>query len=104
MEKTGNLYRSIPQVETLLAEAAEHVAELGRPAAVSVIREAIDSFRAVIRDGGAPSREDIRADIGRRLALKRREKLQRVINATGVIIHTNLGRAPVAREILEKLA
>ncbi len=104
MEKTGNLYRSIPQVETLLAEAAEHVAELGRPAAVSVIREAIDSFRTVIRDGGAPSREDIRADIGRRLALKRREKLQRVINATGVIIHTNLGRAPVAREILEKLA
>ena len=104
MEKTENLYRSIPQVETLLAEASEHVAELGRPVVLSVIREAIESFRTLIREGGTPSPGDIRKDIDRRCALKRREKLQRVINGTGVIIHTNLGRSPIAREILEKLS
>ncbi len=104
MEKTENLYRSIPQVETLISGASVHIEEIGRSAVVAVIREAIDDLRAGIRDGGSPSTDGLAADIERRCRLKRREKLQRVINGTGVIIHTNLGRAPIAREILEKLS
>ncbi|HSV97373.1 MAG TPA: L-seryl-tRNA(Sec) selenium transferase [Spirochaetota bacterium] len=104
MEKTENLFRSIPQVETLLSGASAHIDELGRSAVVAVIREVIDAFRAGITDGGSPSTDGLVADIERRCRSKRREKLQRVINGTGVIIHTNLGRAPIAREILEKMS
>jgi L-seryl-tRNA(Sec) selenium transferase len=104
MEKTENLYRSIPQVEVLLAGASAHAEALGRSAVLAVIREAVESFRAGIRNSGSPSPDDLVADIERRCRMKRRERLQRVINGTGVIIHTNLGRAPIARDILERLS
>jgi L-seryl-tRNA(Ser) seleniumtransferase len=57
--------------------------------AVSAAREAIAAARARLLDGGEAG--DLRADA----ELAARPSLRRVVNATGVIVHTNLGRAPL---------
>ena len=69
------------------------------------IREALDEARVEIRAGAAPvgsSREEWTAEVVRRVAARRTARsgrvLRRVINATGVLLHTNLGRAPLSAE------
>ncbi len=68
-------------------------------------REALDAARAAIAAGdGAPAFDAIVRDITRRIELQVRSPLRPLINATGVIIHTNLGRAPLALEAIEAMA
>ncbi len=62
-----------------------------------ITRETLDGARtAITGGGGAPSQDVIVDEIARRLAAELRLPLRRLINATGVILHTNLGRAPLA--------
>ncbi|HEX5527886.1 MAG TPA: L-seryl-tRNA(Sec) selenium transferase [Solirubrobacterales bacterium] len=85
--------RDLPSVERLAAglAAATH------PLAVAAAREAIDAAReAVLAGEPAPSAEEIAAAAGAHLARLTTPSLRRVINATGVVLHTNLGRAPLA--------
>jgi L-seryl-tRNA(Ser) seleniumtransferase len=73
----------------------------GVPHAVAVpaAREAIAAARARVIGGGDPG--DIRADALDRARSAEKPSLRRVINATGVIVHTNLGRAPLPEAALE---
>jgi L-seryl-tRNA(Ser) seleniumtransferase len=64
--------------------------------AVAAARQAIDEHRAALLDGRAGDAEDITARARRILSELDRSSLRRVINATGVILHTNLGRAPLS--------
>ncbi|MEX2270487.1 MAG: L-seryl-tRNA(Sec) selenium transferase [Vicinamibacterales bacterium] len=101
----------IPSIDALLAamEPRAWIQRHGRPAVVAALREAAAVVRDEMRGGSAPSAQQ---DIERRLselALNRLEaralsSLRRVINATGVILHTNLGRAPVSNAALERMA
>ena len=68
------------------------LAEAPRPAVVRAVRETLDAARR--RGAGAP--EDWAAEIRERLAAAARPGLRPVFNATGVVLHTNLGRAPLA--------
>lgn len=86
--------RQLPSVDSLLGSAADLIREFGRPLTVDSIRTALDSARGSIRRGEPPpTTHDLlsvtRTDLQRRTALT----LQPVINATGVILHTNLGRS-----------
>ena len=66
-------------------------------------REAVEAARQVTAEGGTVDEATVVADARARVDQIRRGLLQPVMNATGVIIHTNLGRAPLAPEALDSV-
>jgi L-seryl-tRNA(Ser) seleniumtransferase len=86
--------RDLPSVDEL-ARAA------GDPLAVDAARAVIDRAREEIRAGSEPG--DLAARLREELADTRGSRLRRVLNATGIVVHTNLGRAPLAEEALERV-
>ena len=69
---------------------------------MAIARQAIDRARSRVRsDAGIPSFEDVIADAQALLDEYQRSQLTPVINATGVLLHTNLGRAPLGRRQLD---
>jgi len=93
--------RDLPSVDELAAD--ERLATAApRPLLVAAVRSALDRAREEIRTGADPG--DLVDRVESELAAARGARLRRVINATGVIVHTNLGRAPLAREALERVA
>ena len=86
--------RDLPSVDEL-ARAADD------PLAVDAARAVLARAREQIRAGGEPG--DLAAHLHLELARARGPRLRRVINATGVIVHTNLGRAPLATVALEQV-
>ena len=72
-----------------------------RPLLVSAARSALARAREELQAGAEPG--DLVERVESELAAARGARLRRAINATGVIIHTNLGRAPLAREALERV-
>lgn len=105
---TNTLLRSLPKVDELFKR--EDVAALdathGRPLTLEALREALDATRAAVRAGeiAEVSADAIAADAAAWLALKARRSLRRVINATGIVVHTNLGRSPLAETAIEAVA
>ncbi|MFN8133288.1 MAG: L-seryl-tRNA(Sec) selenium transferase [Solirubrobacteraceae bacterium] len=82
--------RGLPSVEQLAARLdAPHAL------AVAAARAAIDARRAELR-GGADDDADLVVRARAALAAAQAPSLRRVLNATGVVVHTNLGRAPLA--------
>ena len=73
-----------------------------RPLLVAAVRSALERAREEIRAGADPG--DLVERVESELAAARGARLRRVINATGVIVHTNLGRAPLAHDALERVA
>ncbi|TAL36446.1 MAG: L-seryl-tRNA(Sec) selenium transferase [Spirochaetes bacterium] len=104
--ETSEAFRNIPQVERVIdrEDVRAWVPVLGREIVVGVVREEITRYRAGLRENPGLPAGDIYAAVVERCAARSREKLQRVINGTGVILHTNLGRAPLSREVLDRLA
>jgi L-seryl-tRNA(Ser) seleniumtransferase len=92
--ETGKL-RELPAVHEVLASLAAETARYPRALVVAEIRHAIEEARSDIlagRDGGPP----VAVRVESTLDAIARPSLRRVINATGVVVHTNLGRAPLA--------
>jgi L-seryl-tRNA(Ser) seleniumtransferase len=90
--------RRLPSVDALLRDStvAELVAEFGRPLVVDWIRDALDRLRTEGSAGDAePTASAIRL-LSRRADESRLLRLRNVVNATGIVLHTNLGRAPLA--------
>jgi L-seryl-tRNA(Ser) seleniumtransferase len=105
------LFRRLPSVEQLLQTTAVAglVEAYGRPLALEALREVLDGAREAIRAGRAEpfAEPELVAQAESRLATVVAPTLRPVINATGVIVHTNLGRAPLsaaARRAIEGAA
>jgi L-seryl-tRNA(Ser) seleniumtransferase len=99
--------RKLPGVDKLLqADAvADMVEQHGRELTLDALRAALDAARQAILGGEpAPDAEALVAEAARRLAADVRPSLYPVINATGVIIHTNLGRAPLSERARQAMA
>jgi L-seryl-tRNA(Ser) seleniumtransferase len=91
----------LPSIDRLLQEetVAELVEKWGHELTVEASREAQDAARRAIRDGApCPPPAALAREAGERLATRLRPTLRPAINATGVIVHTNLGRAPLSAE------
>jgi len=109
------LLRRIPAVESLIEDPAgrELVARFGREAVLKECRAALDVIRAEIVEGNNPasgeaavSRENIFRRIGVRLEAKISAGLQKAVNATGILMHSGLGRAVIseaARSALDEI-
>jgi L-seryl-tRNA(Ser) seleniumtransferase len=102
--------RRLPSVDRLLQNeaVAALAAAYGHDLAVAAAREALAQARRAITAGEpAPTPDALVALVRERLSAMLRPTLRPVINATGVIIHTNLGRAPLseaARQAMEAAA
>jgi L-seryl-tRNA(Ser) seleniumtransferase len=96
--------RRLPAVGAICADpAALPLTErFGSAAVVAVLRTVLSEARAQLRidPRAVPTIADLLAATRRRLEEAARETLFPVINATGVVIHTNLGRAPLAPEAI----
>lgn len=101
--KRADLLRQIPSVERILSSAAgeEAAREVGRTRLRDALRGVLDELRGS-RPERLPSIAELVAASTSRALLPLEGSLRRVINATGVIIHTNLGRSPVDPRILER--
>ena len=96
-------YRDLPSVERLLQtpEIQALTESLPRAVVTDLVRQQVDDARAAIgAGGGAPSREALTAAVVESAQSFSRLRPQGVINATGVVIHTNLGRAPLSAAAL----
>ena len=106
MQDKNALLRTLPQVEELLEQPclAPALEALPRQLVVEAARAAVADARQALLAGNAsvaPSAEGIaQAAYLRTLALGQRS-LRRVVNASGVIVHTNLGRSPLAASAIE---
>ncbi|HCE05633.1 MAG TPA: L-seryl-tRNA(Sec) selenium transferase [Verrucomicrobiales bacterium] len=91
MAKTNPTLRAIPGVDTLLETVAD--CPLPRPLVVNTIRAELAAIR---KAENIPDADAITETIRQRLDDLALSRLQPVINGTGVVVHTNLGRAPIA--------
>ena len=99
----GNLMRQIPKVDSLLAMSCLS----GHSNATQAAREELDLLREGIRAGTVsdmPSMEELAERILVRLEQEEIPSLRPVINGTGVILHTNLGRACLSEAAVEAVA
>jgi L-seryl-tRNA(Ser) seleniumtransferase len=110
---SNQLLRSLPSIERLLERplASRLSAELGRDRVRDLLREITAALREQLTNGpqlSANSSDFLAQEVERELETRASQcaqpSLRRVINATGVLIHTNLGRAPLAREAIEAVA
>jgi len=108
--KRASLLRQLPQVDDLLRhpELAQAVLPLPRLLAASVVRRGLEKTgnTSTPSPGGFAPRLDETAllqDLREALLAAAKPRLRRVVNATGVVIHTNLGRSPLGEACLAPL-
>jgi L-seryl-tRNA(Ser) seleniumtransferase len=100
--------RNLPSVEELLQtkNAAELIAQYGRPLTLSAIRETLGKIRIRFSNGqitALPLHDLILAQTDALLTLWAKPTLRAVVNASGVILHTNLGRAPLSHSAIHAM-
>ncbi|MBV9582317.1 MAG: L-seryl-tRNA(Sec) selenium transferase [Chloroflexi bacterium] len=95
--------RDLPSIDRLLQNA--RLATLPRELTLRAARDVLDEARRATRDGGwGFTLDDLPRLVEDRVADATRPRLRPVLNASGVIIHTNLGRAPLSPAALEAAA
>jgi L-seryl-tRNA(Ser) seleniumtransferase len=106
------LFRMLPSVDELLRreDLQSITTRNGRAETVAAARAVLDDLRVAIINGSldeaglAERIQTIPAELEHRLKQSLSYSLRPLINATGVILHTNLGRAPLSRAVLDHLA
>jgi L-seryl-tRNA(Ser) seleniumtransferase len=108
----SDLYRLLPSVDELLKSAAlgELLAREGQPSVTESVRAVLASVREEISSGTLGTQPAVELAVAhlpqavaRHLSRAMEFSLKPVINATGVILHTNLGRAPLAASAIQRI-
>ena len=90
--------RELPAVHEVLAGMGTALARFPRDLVVEEVRRVLSARRAEIRAGNGAEDIPVETQVERALQTLERPSLRRVINATGVVLHTNLGRAPLGTQ------
>jgi len=103
MEEVGSLLRALPQVDELLKE--DQFQGFPRQIVLKAVRQSIDKTREDIlkRRLKTVSKKVILQQAMELVKEFLKPSLTKVINATGIVIHTNLGRAPLAKEAIKAI-
>ncbi|HYC54289.1 MAG TPA: L-seryl-tRNA(Sec) selenium transferase [Candidatus Binatia bacterium] len=102
MSEAARLLPLLPSVDRVLASTQAHDLDaFSRAAIADAVRAALESLRERIRAGAQVSPQELSIDdvvaaAARQLAAASAPRLRRVVNATGIVLHTNLGRAWLA--------
>ncbi len=101
------ILQAIPSVQELIIEFSPWQEKIDERYLKKVVQEVIASIREEILQGGISRKEDVvpklRERITHRLESLTTLRMKRVINGTGIILHTNLGRAPLAENARQHL-
>src|SRR5688500_12432718 len=103
---SGDPRRALPKMDTVRAhpQSTEQMRTWGRPLLTEMARRALEDARQAVLDGvPLPPLDDIAAAVTRTVELLTVGRVQEVINATGVVLHTNLGRAPLSEAAREAM-
>jgi len=111
MQMSDNLFRYIPKVDELLIDTDIKMVlqDVPRKTVLDSIREELDMFRDDIKenklneDEVKKRRDKIINSILCRIKKKNTYALKRVINGTGIVIHTNIGRSLISKEVMENV-
>lgn len=100
-----DLLRKLPSIDVLLKELGEVPAPLNREFVTELLRELLEQYRDDILEGKRQdiSKEDILENFKKKSAELSNRNLKKVINATGIIVHTNLGRSILSKEALDAM-
>jgi L-seryl-tRNA(Ser) seleniumtransferase len=111
METGKNLLRELPSIDRLLNHPKSNflLARFSRDYVADQCRDILDEIRATVRQGKIASakeldEESILSRLEKRITLKNDSSLVRVVNATGTILHTNLGRALLPQAAMDAVA
>ena len=110
-ESTADGLRKLPSVDTLLKEPEleSYIASIGRKAVAHSVREAVEEVRRILTAENAPEmdenviRQKVMVAAGVRLKAIIEPYYRRAINATGIILHTGLGRAVFAQQAIRQI-
>ena len=108
MEDRRELLRKIPKIDEVLQDERLFFFTESTPRSVIVesVREVIEELRRDILEGRRnqmETKETLMTEIVARITGKKKKSLRRVINATGVVLHTNLGRANLSDKACESI-
>jgi L-seryl-tRNA(Ser) seleniumtransferase len=107
VDSKSDLYRKLPSVDELLhdAQLSRLIAQEGQVAVTTAVRTVINRSREKIAAGEFDEQtlSYLAADVVEEVQQSLKYSLRTVINATGVILHTNLGRAPLAAAALDHI-
>jgi L-seryl-tRNA(Ser) seleniumtransferase len=98
--------RDLPSVDELLqtSQVKSYIASYGRPLTLSALRGVLDQVRGQFSsEQSIPPTPELLQQAGRQLIQWSAPSLFPVINATGVVLHTNLGRAPLSRSAIQAM-
>jgi L-seryl-tRNA(Ser) seleniumtransferase len=95
--------RAIPPVSAIVSEAKQRGNALTEEALTRTARAELDNVRQALLAGERLERAEIARRVVEAIGALQRPRLTPVLNATGVVIHTNLGRAPVSPETAEAM-
>jgi L-seryl-tRNA(Ser) seleniumtransferase len=98
--------RKLPKADRLLeaADRAGLVGRIGHAAVMEAVRDELERIRKSVLEGApCPPADAIERDLVSRLERAAKGSLRAVVNATGVVVHTNLGRAPLSADAIEAM-
>ncbi len=109
-DKQKALLKNLPKIDEVLAvlEKRGTLSRAPREKVLETIRDVVGGIRSAILAGGWDGAQTLTSEsaadaVAARIERLHEYSLRRVINATGIILHTNLGRAPLCKEALERI-